>query len=757
MAESKKTRFSTIGTNVSKIDAIDKVTGKAVYGHDLKVPGMLHGKILRSRYPHALIRRIDTSKAEKLPGVVSVITAKNTACLPIGFMKDHPVLKGDKVRSLRDEIAAVAAVSEEAAEEACRLISVTYEPLPAVFDPFDAMKSDAPQIHAYAPRNRVPHKYEFATGNADKVLDKSEFLVEGTYRTSYVTHCCMEPSFALASFDGNGKLTMWSTTQIPYLMQNLLSRCLAIPGHDIRILQTAIGGAFGSKLDVYPYEVIAALLARASNRPVRILYTREEEFACAPTRQPMVIRMVTGCDKEGLLTARKCEATLDAGAYTSWGVTTPHIMLIGISSLYKVQNIYFRARSIYTNNPYAGAFRGYGNPQGTFANEQQMDELAFKVGIDPVTFRMLNANSPNSITPQKFKVTTCGLRECLEKAASQIVFDKKKDKWEGVGIASMMHVGGGGRVYRSDGCGVIIKLDDFGKAVIITGATEIGTGSDTAMAMIASEELGIPMEKVSVVNNDTETGPWDVGIHASRTTFIAGNAVIKACRKLKARLARFAAPMLACPVEKVEFRGGHARCSGDATKKVAIDRIIRSAHYRENGTVFVESAFYDPPNEFQAKDMTGNISATYSFAAHAARVKVDPGTGRVKVLKFVAVHDAGRVINPSGLDGQIHGAIQQGLGYALTENLQVEKGRTLNPSFLDYKMFTFMDMPKDIEVHYVETNDPAGPYGAKGVSEAGLIPIPAAVANAVADATGARIHSLPISPEKILAAIKIKG
>jgi xanthine dehydrogenase molybdenum-binding subunit len=720
----------------------------------MKVPGMLHGRILRSEHAHAKILGIDTSRALKLPGVKAVITAADVKCGKLGFTQDHPVLKGDKVRSYRDEVAAVAAISEEVAEEACRLIKVKYEPLPAVFDPFEAMQEGAPLIHEDCPGNRVKFGYEFAHGDVEAALDRCEHVVTGEYSTHYVTHCCMEPCFALATFGHDDQLTMYSSTQIPYLMQHRLSALLEVPGHKIRIKQPVIGGAFGSKLDIYPYEVITVLLARAAGRPVRLLYSREEEFECAPTRQPMEIEMTTGCDREGRLLARKCEAILDNGAYTSWGVTTPHIMVTGISSLYKVETVQFKAFSIYTNNPYAGAFRGYGNPQGTFANEQQIDELADAAGIDRVEFRLINANEPNTVTPQKFRITTCGLKQCIQEAARRIGFRDKKEPNEGVGIACMFHVGGGGRVYKSDACGVIAKLDDFGRLSLMTGATEIGTGSDTAMAMIAAEELGLPLDAVSVINNDTDIGPWDVGIHASRMTFIGGNAVFRACQDIKAQLAVFAALKLGSTAENLIFKEGRIIDRTDPGKSIEIDRCVRSMHFREQGEMVVGKAFYDPPNEFQARDLTGNVSSTYAFAAHAVRVRVDPETGKVKVLKFVAAHDVGRIINRLGLVGQIEGAIQQGLGYVLTEQMQLEKGKLLNSSYTDYKMFLSRDMPRDMELVFIETNDPEGPYGAKGVSEAGLIPIPAAVANAVADATGVRMHEMPLSPERVLRAIR---
>jgi CO/xanthine dehydrogenase Mo-binding subunit len=748
--------FVYIGRNVPKIDAYEKVTGAAIFGHDMKLPGMLHGRILRSAHAHAKIMEIDASKARSLPGVKAVLTAADVKVGNVGFLQDNPILKSGKVRSYRDEVAAVAAVSEEIAEEACRLIRVRYEPLQAVFNLFDALQEGAPLIHEDSPGNKVKFGYEFSHGDFEAALDRCEHVVTGAYETHYQAHCCMEPCFALAVFGHDDQLTMYSSTQIPYLMQHRLSAALGIPGHKIRIKQPVIGGAFGSKLDIYPYEVITILLARATGRPVRLLYTREEEFECSPTRQPMAIEMVTGCDRDGRLLARKCQAFLDNGAYTSWGVTTPHIMVTGISSLYKVENVYFKAMSVYTNNPYAGAFRGYGNPQGTFANEQQMDELAAKAGIDPVEFRLINANEPNTVTPQKFRITTCGMKQCIQEAAKRIGFHGKKGPYEGVGIASMFHVGGGGRVYKSDACGVIAKLDDFGRLSLMTGATEIGTGSDTAMAMLAAEELGLPLDAISVINNDTDIGPWDVGIHASRMTFIGGNAVVRACREIKQQLAEFASKKLGSDPANLVFRGGRITDKNDPQKSIEIERVVRSMHFREQGEMVVGKAFYDPPNEFQKHDLTGNVSSTYAFATHAVRIRIDPETGKVKVLKFVAAHDVGRVINRLGLVGQIEGAIAQGLGYALTEQLQLDKGKLVNNSYTDYKMFLSRDMPRDIELVFVETHDPEGPYGAKGVSESGLIPTPAAVANAIADAIGVRMHEMPFTPEKILRAIKEK-
>ncbi len=756
--------YTVIGRRVPKIDAYDKVTGAGVYGHDLVLPGMLYGKVLRSPHPHAKIISIDTRRAQALPGVNAVITAGDVKVRNVGLFGDHPVLKSGKVRSVRDEVAAVAAVSEEVAEDACRLIKVKYEPLPAVFDPEEALLPGAPLVHSFAKGNRVgppprpgkefrPFRYRFSAGDVERAFDKSPHVVEGDYSTHFVCHCCMEPCFMLAAFDARGWLNVYSSTQVPYLMQNHISRALGISGAKIRIRQPLIGGAFGSKLDTHPYEIITALLAKVTGKPVRITYDREEEFLASPTRQPMRIHMKSAADKDGRLTARKFYALLDNGAYTSWGVTTPHIALTGISSLYRVPNVLFEAESVYTNNPYSGAFRGYGNPQGTFANEQQIDLLAEKIGMDKVEFRLLNANKPNSTTPQKFKITTCGFKECINRAAKGVNFRKRKKPYEGVGIAGMFHVAGGGRVYKSDGCGVIARLDDFGRLTLLTGATEIGTGTDTTMTMLAAEELGIPLDNVNIVNNDTDIGPWDVGIHASRMTFIGGNAVLGAVGKIKKTLAKYAAKKLKCAPQNLVFKDGKISHRKKPENSIEIERVVRNLHFREHGSMVTGSMFYDPPNQFQTPDMIGNVSASYGFGVHAVRVEVDPETGKVKILKFVAAHDVGKVLNPLGLEGQIEGAIAQGLGYALTEEVKLDRGRMINRGYLDYKMLLARDIPP-VEMHFIETNDPEGPYGAKGVSESGLIPTAAAVANAVADAIGVRMTDLPITPEKVLAAIR---
>jgi xanthine dehydrogenase molybdenum-binding subunit len=753
---------SFIGKSVPKKDAFDKATGKAVYPQDIELPGMLHGKILYSSHPHAKIVDIDTRAAERLPGVVCVITARDMPPTKIGIQGDNPPLKGGKVRSLRDEIAAVAAVSEEVAERALELIKVKYKPLPAVFDPFEALKKKAPRLHKDRKNNRVDMRYKLEYGHVDKAIEESDVMVKARFETGFVNHCCMAPSTCIASWDGAGNLTIYTPTQIPFLFIKELSKALRVPGSKIRVVQPTIGGAFGQKLDINPYEVICAQLARKAGRPVKVQFSREEEFRATTTRQPTVIEARAGATKDGRLTFREALVTLDNGAYTSWGATIPYVLMNPFTSLYKVENIRFDTNIVYTNNLYSGAFRGYGNPQGTFAVESLMDMLADELGIDPLELRLRNCNEPDSVTPQGWEVSSCALRECLEKAGKSIGWSEKRGQGQkagrirrGVGIASFIHVGGGARVYRSDGCGAIIKIDDYGKVSLISGMTEIGQGSDTSLAQIVAEELGVDVDDITVINTDTDVKPWDVGVHASRTTFIAGNAALMAAKKAKEQILELGAKYLG--VEKKDLVLGHGKVSSesDPTKEVKIGKLLRKAHFKEDGTVITTEAFYDPPTVMQDKEFRGNISATYNFGVQAADVEVDTLTGKVKVLKMVSAQEVGKAINPMLIEGQMEGGMLQGIGFALLEGLQVKEGMVMNPSFLDYKVPTVMDMP-EFEVIIVESDERHGPFGAKGIGEAGLIPTAAAISNAVADALGKdkRFFKLPMDPEAVRKALK---
>ncbi len=759
--------LTAVGKRISKKDAPAKVTGESSYIQDVALPGMLYGKILYSRYPHARIKRIDTSRAEKLPGVKAVITGASLPPFKMGVYKDNPPLKKDKVCSLRDEIAAVAATDPEIAEDALDLIEVEYEELPAVFDPLEAMKEGAPLIHEdhlggkeKKPTNILNLPWRLVSGDVEAAKKEAAFIVEGSYSTQWVTHCCMGTSGCIAQFDSTKNLTMYSNTQIPSLAQKDFMEALGVfglKGKRVRVIQTTIGGGFGSKLDTYAYEYIAILLAMAARRPVKIVFTREEEFLATSPRQPTITRISQGCTKEGKLLFRDMEMILDNGAYTSWGATTPSVMMMPISSLYKVPNIKYVAKCVYTNNTYSQAMRGYGNPQATFAIESSLEELAEKAGIEPYDFRLKNANEPGEFTPQKLKITTCGMKECMSEVKSRLGWSGKRKAKEGrgFGMATLIHVGGGARVYKSDGCGTIIKMDDYGKVDVFTGSSDIGQGSDTIIAQIVAEVLGISTDDVNVINNDTDVCPWDVGVHASRTTFVGGNSALGAAMKIKQQILEAAAEALNEDPSGLELAPGLIYARHNKEKNISLAKILRNAHYMSGGKMLMAEYFYDPPNECLDRELKGNLSVTYAYGAHGVEVEVDKETGRVKVINYVAAHDVGKALNPMLLEGQISGGGVMGLGYALSEKMVYKDGKLMNPNYLDYKILTARDIPP-MQAVIVETDEKDGPFGAKGIGEPGLVPTAPAIANAVYDAIGVRIRDLPITPEKVLAALKAK-
>jgi len=751
-------RLSVVGKRIPKLDAVEKATGRVQYIQDLKLPGMLYGKILYSKYPHAKIVKIDTAKAIRLPGVRVILTGADIPGIRLGVYKDNPPLKSGKVRSYRDEVAAVAASDPEIAREALNLIEVTYEAMPGIFDPEEAMKEGATLVHENHKTNLLKMPWKLHYGDVETARSAAAFVVENRFSATWVTHCCLSTSGAIADFDHANNLTVYTNTQIPSLAQkDFLGtlKTMGLAGKRVRVVKPCIGGGFGSKLDTYAYEHIAILLAFHARKPVKILFDREEEFKATSTRQPAIIDIAQGCDSDGKLLFRDVSMVLDNGAYTSWGATTPSVMMMPITTLYRVPNVRFSAKCVYTNNTYAQAMRGYGNPQATFAIESTMDMLADAAGIDRVEFRRINGNHAGDESPQGLRITTCGLSDCLSAVEEKLDMHRPREKGEGVGIASLIHVGGGARIYKSDGCGTIIKMDDYGKADVFTGASDMGQGADTVIAQIVAEEIGLQVEDVHVIHTDTDVCPWDVGAHASRTTFVAGNAALGAARKIKERILEIAAEVMEASAEDLVSRERGVFVKGSPEKRMDIGKVLRKAHFRHGGQMLTADYFYDPDNENMGRDFKGNLSMTYTFGTHGVRVKVDEETGKVKILKYVAAHDVGKAINPLLLEGQVYGGVMMGIGYALTEQVILEKGEVMNPNFRDYKILTAKDTVP-IEAPVLETPDEAGPFGAKGVGEPGCVPSAPAIANAVYDAVGVRITDLPITPERVLAALKKK-
>jgi xanthine dehydrogenase molybdenum-binding subunit len=757
---------------------------------------MLYGKIKFSAHAHARILHIETSKAEKLPGVVAVVTAYNTPEMRFGFLRDNFVLKKDKVRQFRDEVAAVAAISPEIAEEALRLIEVSYEPLPGIFSPEEARQENAILIHELDPQgqprkdNKVPVLFHHASGDMDAGKRAARHIVSGEFSTPLIQQSCMGTAGSIAEFDMNDNLTIWTKTQIPFLAQrdfiNFLP-CLGLNDKNVRVIVPTLGGAFGSGLDTHAYEYIAILLAHRTGRAIKIVYEREEEFAYLSPRQSSQIKITQGCDANGRLTFREVEIVQDNGAYTSWGATFPSVMMLPATSLYRVPNVYFHADLYYTNNTYAQAMRGYGNPELTWALENNSDELAEAAGIDPYEFRIINCNEPGETTPMGLKVTTCGLKECITSVARKLDWQQARSqgKCRGVGLASLFHVGGGARIYKSDGTGMILKLDDFGNVYASHGGVEMGQGLHSVLALALAEALGVRPEKVFINQVDTATCPWDVGTHASRGAFMACNAAILAAKELRGKLfeqAETLFPALAAKnldtfrkknsgyrppqfdVEEASQKEHFDLADGyvfikDAPRepwlRIELGILIRAIHFREQGSMLGTQVFYDPPNEMADWGKGyGNLSATYAYGCQGVEVEVDTDTGEVKILRLIAVHDVGKVLNPQALKGQMYGALAQGIGYALYEEILCKDGKILNPDFRDYKIPTIQEMNFPIELEFIETHDSFGPWGAKGVGEPGLVPTAPAIANAIYNAVGIRIRDLPITPEKILAALK---
>jgi len=772
---------SLIGRRIPKKDAPEKASGKTRYIHDINLSGQLHAKILRSAHVHARIKSIDTRAARAMPGVHAVITAADIVDQrPIGVAKDHLPLKRDRVRSLRDEIAAVAAETEEIAEQALRLIKVDDEPLPIVASAEEAMKPGAPLLHGEdlvvpGPDGKplLAHKasldntamvFSYNQGDLAKGEAEADAVVEDVFQLHYVTHCCMGVSGVIAEFDASENLILYSNTQVPFLHKREFAELLGMDPGRIRIIQPPIGGGFGSKLDIYPFEPIAIFLARITKRPVKLVYSREEEFIASPTRQPVLLKLRSGCTRDGILTFRDVETVHDNGAYTSWGATTPFVMMQTISSLYRVPNCNYRTRAVYSNNPYAGSFRGYGNLQATFAVEAHMDKLAEAIGMDPLEFRLKNAQLPGEITPQGMHFKSCGFQDCLRVAAERSSYQRKqreyRSKWRdgstikhGIGMASMLHVGGGAKIYPSDGCGTILKIDDFAHVTLLTGASEIGQGSETVLAQLVCEELALPLSAVSVVNNDTDITPWDVGVHASRTTFIAGNSALGAARKAKDKILAAAAAKFAQPAESLDLHDGCVRDKATGKRLIETSKLIRSLHFSEKAELVMTTYYYEPPSKHQDREFRGDVSAAYAWATQVAEVEVDTQTGIVKLLKVTGAHDVGRVLNRLGIEGQIEGGIVMGQGYALTENLIIKDGTVCNPNFRDYKLVTAPEIP-EMDVAFIETMDGEGPQGAKGVGEAPAICVAAAVGNAIYNATGVRITALPFTPENVYRALR---
>lgn len=749
--------YSVIGKRIPNIDSAKKVTGEAKYSADIKLPRMLYGKVLRSPHPHARILNINTEKAERLPGIKAVVTSEDTPKVKFGIIvPDEYILAVDKVRYIGDEIAAVAAIDESTAEEALQLIEVEYEVLKPVFDPIEAMQPDAPNIHER--EGNIVVSTEIIRGDVEEGFKNADFIFEDRFTTQFVHQCYLEPISCTADVNSSGKITLWMPLQRPFAIRAKLSKALNIPESKIRIIQTYVGGGFGGKgISIGNLPGICALLAKKAQRPVFLSNTREEEFTGTRPRVATIIEIKTGVKKDGTLSAKEMRIIADNGAYCSSAPAIMAAIATRIDNLYKFHNIKTIANLVYTNKAATGAYRSFGNVQITFAMESQMDMISERLGFDPVDFRLKNAVKKGDVTIHGYKINSCGIHDCIQKVAeSSRWFEKRKTKvyGKGIGIACMIHISGNRTLLDYDGSTAIIKMHEDGRIYLISGECDLGQGSRTILAQIAAEELGVDLDDIEVSIPDTEAVPFCMGTGASRVTTIGGNAVKAAAKDTRKQLFKAAAVRLEANPDDLDIKDHRIFVKGAPDKSLSISETVKLALFHQGGEPIIGKGSFDP-DTVPADPLTryGNISCAYPFAAQVAEVEVDTETGVVKVINFVAAHDVGRAINPLTSEGQVEGGVLQGIGWALMEEIKYKDGKVINPNFRDYKIPTSMDVPP-VEVILVESNDPIGPFGAKALGEPPIVPVAPAIVNAIYDAVGIRIRDLPITPEKIIRAVK---
>lgn len=746
-----ETGLLVVGKDVPRTDAIPKVTGAAQYVADLHLPGMLHAAVLRSPHANARIVSIDTSAARAMPGVRAVVTGEDTAKRKWGaFRPDLYPLAIGRVRYVGDEVAAVAATDPETARAAVDRIVVAYEVLPAVLSLDAAMTPGAPLVHDDAPGN-VAHEFAFERGEVDAGFKASDVVVEGTWELIRQWHASLETIGCVAQWTSD-RVTMWCNTQTPFLARGRYAVALGVPEAQVRVIQTEVGGGFGGKSGDDNCSVIAAILARKAGRPVKLIHTREEEFLASHPRMPMRYWVRLGFSKAGKVLAKEIRMWADNGAYTGKSQAILGAATVRHDALYKYPCARAKSTLLYTNLVPTGAFRGFGNPSADWAVEQAWDLAAEKLGMDVVDLLRLNAVEEGDVSPHNHIITSCELRQCIDQAADLIQWknkrnDKKADR--GLGMGCSVHVNGRRSFGDWDGSSAIVRINEDGRATVITGEGEIGQGALTVLRQIAAEELGLPYEDVDITRPDTDVHPHSLGALASRVTYVAGNAVKRAAAGAHKQLMAAAAEQFQRPVEDLTIINGQiGPRNGTESEFKPVSAVVRANIYKRDGEAIIGVGNWDNPSDFPDHSRYGNESGAYNFAAQAVEVEVDRGTGQVQIREIAAVVDCGTVIHPSAAQGQVEGAVTQGIGLAMIEHFDWHNGTPTDPQFIDYPLPSAHFVPK-IHVGFADSYEPSGPFGAKGLGEIGLDAIPAAIANAIADAVGVRIHNLPITAEKI--------
>ncbi|MDA8334111.1 MAG: xanthine dehydrogenase family protein molybdopterin-binding subunit [Peptococcaceae bacterium] len=790
--------YKVVGKGLPRIDGPGKVTGQAVFTVDVSLPGMLYGKILRSPYPHARIKGIDTSAAGRLPGVKMIMTGLEVAGIRYAFVDtprypaDEQPLAVDKVRYIGDEVAAVAAESEETAGEALALIKVDYEVLPAVFEMEQAILPSAPIIHdeqlegtsawedwgvtkksagvIEGEQKEIPNlsgRTTVSFGDVELGFQEADYVREDRFELKATAHCAMEPHAAVASYDPVAdKLHVWLSTQGIFLKRYFLSRALKMPESRIRVHHTYCGGAFGGKIDLFPYEFCAAYLSRKLGRPVKIELEREEVFMTTRQRHPMIITLKTGVKKDGSIVAQDIKVMADNGGYRGSG---PIVVFLchGFSfPVYNVPHYRYEGLAVYTNNPVRGPQRAHGSPQIRYAIDSQLDLICRELGLDVVDVMLRNVRRQGDRLPNGDRLNSCGLTECIKEAAKSIHWNEKRPPSPGREKTGRYRTGVGislcamfsGAMYYPFASAALVKMQDDGSATLFIGAQEIGQGSYTTMAQVLAEELGLGLDDIQVVAGDTELSPIDIGSFLSGTAMITGNAVRLAAADVKRQLFDVSREMMGLDNSAVlRLQDKKVYPESNPEVSVPLRQVLQTAVFKRQGNPVIGHGSYKGypetdryPGLSKAK---GLFTSAYGFAAQAAEVEVDTVTGRVRLLRAATLHDCGFPLNRNIVEGQVHGCVSMGTGQALSEAVSLEKGQLFNPSFLDYQLPIAPDTPESIE-GIVNSLEPNGPFGAKEVGEGAISGILGAIANATHDAIGVRIYSLPITPEKVLGALE---
>jgi 4-hydroxybenzoyl-CoA reductase alpha subunit len=759
-----------IGRRHRKVDGLGKATGRAVYTDDLALPGMLHAKILRSPHAHARILGVDTAAAEAMPGVHATLVG---AELParygiIPWTPDEQALAADKARFVGDGVAAVAATDEDTANAALRRIRVEWDVLEPLLDPDEALRRRDLLVHDEDPRaaakGNVTKRVDLAFGDVEGALASADLRVEGEFFFEGTTHAPIEPHCAVARWEepaagARGRLTVWSSTQVPHYLHRELARVLDLDPALVRVVQPALGGAFGGKSEPFDLEFVVARLAMKTGRPVKLLYTREEVFYAHRGRHPMRMRFETGATRDGLLTGVRSRILIDGGAYASFGLVTSYYAGQLLTGPYRFPAYAFEATRVYTNKPACGPKRGHGSVQPRFAFEVQLDEVATALGIDPIELRRRNFVGEHVETVNGQHITSNGFLACLdavERASGWRERRGKLPRGRGLGVAGSMYISGTAYpIYPNDmpQSAVLVRLDRSGLVAVHCGASDIGQGIATVLQQIAAEELGAPLDAVRVFTADTDLTPVDLGAYSSRGTFMVGNAAIEACRALRALVRAAVAERWAVDAREVELAGGLAVFAPDTGRAMPLAEAFQLAEAR-SGSLAATGGYRTAKLGGDYRGGTIGASPAYSFTAHVAEVSVDEETGRVSVERLWVAHDCGRALAPVLVEGQIEGSAYMGAAEAQMEvQAFTERGLHRGPSLLDYKLPTILDTPA-LEALIVESNDPAGPYGAKEAGEGPLHPAIPAIANAVFDAVGVRLRRTPFTPWDVLQALR---